>query len=692
VAQLHVRGVEVDWSAVLPQGSPVPLPTYPFQHQRYWLERVPSDKAFWEIVRRQDLVGLAESLNVTADAKLSDVLPALVNWRAGAPVGGGAGTWRHRVEWTPVADRANAPLDGTWLVVSSGDPFADLVCAALAAQGADPVLVGPADVPAVAVAGQTGGILLLPTAIHGDAASAGVTSAVSLLQDLGRAGVEAPVWITTRDAVAVDDGDAVTGFEQATLWGLGPVVRQEKPELWGGLVDLPLSCTEDTASALVKALAEGEDQFAVRSSGLLARRLVRAPAQGDPWRPAGTALITGGTGALGAHTARWLAREGAEHLVLASRRGQDAPGAADLKRELEDLGVRVTLAACDVSDRAALAHLVAEYPPTVVVHAAAVLDDATLDALTPERIEEVLNTKARTALHLHELTRDLELSAFVLFSSMAGTLGSAGQGNYAPGNAFLDALAWHRRAQGLPATSIAWGPWAAGGGFAERTEIMDMAHRHGVSPMRPDAAVQALGSVGDPYVLVADVDWDQFPRGSFLVGGLRQPEREQQPALADRLAELTEAEQARLVLTTVQAALAAVLGHPTAEAIGVDRAVSELGMDSMTAMDLRNRLSAETGLPLPATLVYNHPTIAALAEYLLTRLRKRLPAAESSVDAELSRLEAAVTRLPTDKAERGRVAGRLRALLSEVEPAKRADFTDVAQDELLALIDEEFGK
>ena len=385
---------------------------------------------------------------------------------------------------------------------------------------------------------------------------------------------------------------------------------------------------------LLGCLAGPEDPRAVRPAGVLgARRAGAGPGRPGPaWTPAGTVLVTGATGAVGTRLARWLAARGAEHLLLVSRRGADAPGAEDLRAELTAAGTRVTLAGCDLTDADAVARLLdavpADVPLGAVFHTAAVLDDATLGTLTPERAAAVLRPKVDGALILDRLTRDADLSAFVLFSSLAGTVPNDGQASYAAANAFLDAFAAHRRAAGRVATSIAWGSW--GGGGAVTAAADERLSRQGVRAMDPDLALAALGRVldaGEESVVVADIDWDRFlpavtavrpaPLLSDLTpvrtGSDPDPDRDD---LARRLSGVGETEQGRILLDVVRTATAETLGFAGTDLVGRTRSFRDLGTNSVSAVALRNRLAAATGLRLSVSLVFDHPTPAELAEHL----------------------------------------------------------------------------
>jgi candicidin polyketide synthase FscB len=360
----------------------------------------------------------------------------------------------------------------------------------------------------------------------------------------------------------------------------------------------------------------------------------------------GTVLVTGGTGALGGLVARHLVSgHGVRHLLLLSRRGSEAPGADVLREELSALGATVTVVACDAADRdalaAVLAEVPAEHPLTGVVHAAGVLDDGILSALTPERLAAVLRAKADAAWNLHELTRGSDLTAFVLFSSVAGVFGAPGQGNYAAANAFLDALAAHRQANGLPAQSFAWGPWDTSGGGMLGTLTDDTAGRiarSGVAPLAPDrglALFDAGRAAGDAVVVPVAVDISAL-RAQAATGGVppvfrklvRTPARravtaaprESGSTLRQRLAALPAAERDRLLVALVTEQVAAVLGHTTADSVQPTRAFKDTGFDSLTAVELRNRMNAATGLRLPATLIFDYPTPVALADHLRAEL------------------------------------------------------------------------
>ncbi|MFJ1709420.1 type I polyketide synthase [Kitasatospora sp. NPDC088346] len=670
LAELHVLGVPVDWAAVFPDGGGrVELPTYPFQQQHYWLvpaERAdgpaaaaPADGRFWDAVEREDSAALAAALRIEdapTRGSLAAVLPPLASWlrhsRGRAAVDG----WRYRVGWRPLPAAGTGRPQGRWLVAvpagAGGDPAAEGCLRALAEHGAEATVWEVADTGRAALAARLAelrpdGVLSLlalderPYA-EGSALPAGLVATVALLQALGDAGSVAPLWCATRGAVSVGRSDRLAAPLQALAWGLGGVAGVEYPQRWAGLVDLPELLDARARARLAGLLAggDGEDQVALRPSGLYGRRLERAAATdgGAPWAPApdGTVLVTGGTGALGAHVARWLARSGARHLLLTGRRGPDAPGAAELVAELAALGASATVAACDVADRAALAALLAAVPAKrplrAVVHAAGVLDDGVLDALTPERAAGVLRPKVDAALHLDELTRGLDLQAFVLFSSLAGTLGGTGQGGYAAANAFLDALAQRRRAAGRTATSVAWGLWGgeslAGGATGERLV------RDGLPAMAPQAAVAALQQAldqDDTRVVVADFAWERFVRAftalrpSALLRDLPEavrvaPEAAGDDVLAARLAGLDRAGRLAAVTELVRTEVAGVLGHPDPSAIEPERVFKDIGFDSLTAVELRNRLAGATGLRLSVTLVFDYPTTAALAGHLLSQL------------------------------------------------------------------------
>ncbi|MBA6441141.1 type I polyketide synthase [Streptomyces sp. GMR22] len=746
LAELHVHGVAVGWEQVFAgRGArKVELPTYAFQRQRYWLEdRAEAsggstaadsvDARFWDAVEREDLEALAEALDVEGSGSLGELLPALSSYRRQQRERATVDGWRYRVSWKPVPDATTGSLSGTWLLAVPAS-LADSELTQTISQGLEksgarvvPVAVdtdtdrdGLARRLLAAVDGESDVRVLSLLALD-EEPSAGepvVTSGLALtlwlVQAVAGLGVSVRLWSASRGAVSVGRSDRLASAAQAQVWGLGGVASLEYPQIWGGLVDLPETLDERAVARLAGVLSaeSGEEQVAVRGSGVFAKRLVRAPApeatSADGWRARGSVLVTGGTGGLGGHVARWLARTGAEHLVLTSRRGMEAEGAAGLKAELEELGARVTVAACDAADREALAAVLEaipqEFPLTAVVHTAGVLDDGVLDALTVQRAAGVLRPKVDAARNLHELTAGMDLSAFVLFSSAAGTLGGPGQGSYAAGNAYLDALASQRRADGLPATSIAWGAWA-GSGMAVDGELEEQMRRGGMAPMNPELAISALQRAMDldeTFLLVADAAWERL--GAELGGdrpapllaeltGTQRPNASPVPAdpaatesaaaeLRASLEPLPSAKRQRNLRKLVRQHVAAVLVHATPDAIENDRSFTELGFDSLTAVQLRNRLGAITGLELPTTLAFDYPNLTALAAHLETGMFPQGGGAEQH-DPEEDRIREALAAIPL---ARFREAGLMDTLL-ELAHLSENGSESAPQEEMSSAVD-----
>ena len=432
--------------------------------------------------------------------------------------------------------------------------------------------------------------------------------------------------VATRRAVAAGQDEDVFSLALAPVWGLLAAAQSEHPDRIV-LVDLESPADEIDEAVLRQAAASGEPRTAIRGGRPYAPRLTRLPTTGTAVLD-GTVLVTGGTGGLGRLLARHLVTaHGVRRLVLASRSGPAAPGIADLVSEL-DAGpdVEVSVVACDVADPAALARLRADHDITAIVHAAGVLDDGVVDALTPERLDAVLLAKADAAWHLHETFPDV--TAFVLFSSVSGLLGTAGQANYAAANTALDALAAHRRANGLPAVSLAWGAWAHG--MAADDAVAERTARAGLPPLPAEQALElfdAALAVDRALVVPLRVETAALTDPPPLLRGLvRGPARRtartggEPTGLAARLAGLGAPEQHRALVELVRAEVAAILGYATPGLVEPDQAFKDLGFDSLTAVELRNALAGGTGLRLPATLVFDHPTIAVLASHLRAEL------------------------------------------------------------------------
>jgi acyl transferase domain-containing protein len=554
--------------------------------------------------------------------------------------------------------------------------------------------------------------------------------------------------LLTEGAVATHARDEAPDPVEASIWGL---VRSAQAEHPGRFVLVDLDRVRESWDSLPGALLLDEPQLALREGEVLAPRLADiAPTEhAKPasercfaaFGPRDSVLVTGGTGLLGGLVARHLVAEhGVRSVVLASRGGIGAPGAPELQSELEQLGASVTVVACDVSDREDLAGLIGavnkENRLRAVIHAAGVLDDGLLDALTPERIDRVLAPKVDSAWYLHELTKDLDLSAFVLFSSAAAIFGGPGQASYAAANAFLDALATLRRAQGLPGASVAWGLWsqssAMTGHLGERDvrrierlglrtlqveeglELFDAVCELGDHPKpgqapgldgapgHDDPEDAEMGPMGEATVVAVPLDLaalrvqarnEGLP--ALLRGLLRVPLRRAAEgvggSLVQRVVGLSEEERERVVLELVRGEVAGVLGHSTAAAVDPGRAFKELGFDSLAAVELRNRLELVTGLRLAATLVFDYPSALVLAGHLLEEVSRHAQPAGALAEGELIKFEQMLSVLEDDN-ERARVASRLRALLVRVESDGSSQHGVVVAEQIQEASDEEiFG-
>nr|WP_225859507.1 type I polyketide synthase [Streptomyces albicerus] len=534
----------------------------------------------------------------------------------------------HTVDWAPV-EAGSATSTPVLARIGAGETYADLDALERAlAEGAEAPQAVLAVVPTVGADA--------PDSVH-----ATTVQALELVQRWlasERLG-EARLVVVSRGAVSVA-GEAAD-VAQAAVWGLLRSAQSEHP---GRFVLVDADGEEPDWGAV---LGVDEPQLAVRGGRVLVPRLARAaavvPERAPVFDSEGTVVITGGTGGLGAVFARHLATvHGVRHLLLLSRRGPAADGAAELVAELEALGAQARVAACDVADRDQLAAVLGslERPLTGVVHAAGVLDDGVIDSLSPEHLARVMRPKADAAWHLHELTAGADLSAFVLFSSVAALIGSPGQGNYAAANAALDALAASRRAAGLPATSLAWGLWGDAGGMAGELGEADLARleRTGVGALSQERGLELFDlALGADAALLAPVQLDPAAlraqaRAGLLPALLRglapvpAKRTETGGSLAQRLAGVAEADRERILLDAVREQVAAVLGHASAAAIDTDRAFKDLGFDSLSAVELRNRLTQSTGVRLPATLVFDHPTPAAVAKLLLSEIGGVAPA------------------------------------------------------------------
>lgn len=656
LGSLHAAGCQVDWKSVNPAlARPVALPSYAWQRERYWLDHV---RAY-------------SPLNQSAPVHEAPALPSR------------AAEWLYETVWRPSEEPAPQahPATGVWLVLADARGVGLRLAAELQRAGNDCVIVRAVDGieaddsetvageirRACAEAAASGrpwrGVVHLWSldAARGDDVAAEAVEGqqarscgamLALVQAIARLSDAAPptIWVATRGVHAIADPAEPLAVSQAPVWGLARTLNVEHPGIRCVRVDLPED-DETSLAALRSALEhdDGEDQLAFPEGARHVARLRRL----DPGtasvpirlRQDATYLVTGGLGALGRCTARWLVERGARHLVLVGRSADS--GAADgLVEQLAAAGATVTIARADVSSEADVGRLFAGisatgFPLKGIVHAAGVLQDGVLLQQDWARFRRVFASKVAGAWNLHLASRSLDLDFFVLYSSLASLLGSAGQGNYAAANAFLDALAHERRRRGLAATSINWGAW---GGSGMAASLDDASRRRlaeiGIGTMDPEIAIEGLElalASGRPQVGVLAIDWQRFraarSAGACYVteidGAAAEKKKDDPRELLAALEQAPVERRMAVLLQHVRAQALSVLGVPPGHPLDNEQGLRDAGLDSLMALELKNRLQQSVGQPLPATLAFDFPTIAALTSFIgeqVLRLRVIEPA------------------------------------------------------------------
>ncbi|MEZ4868997.1 MAG: type I polyketide synthase [Caldilineaceae bacterium] len=734
---LYCAGAKIDWAGFergYPARRKISLPTYPFERQRYWVnERAEATKPVattptMELLNEGDLPRLAAHLDLPAElsAEQQALLAALLEHHQQELTASTLPDWFYTLTWQPQAETALStpqPL-GAWLILADAGGMGQAVATYLQTQGIACQLIkqgewAQADPTAFAarLAGRSTppqqilylwGLDEVTRADRDDTSlfatqQAACSGLLTLLQTLAADSqyAQAKLWVVTQNAVATPtaptDAAQPLALAQTPLWGLGRVAALEHPTLWGGLIDLPPACAADQAEygrQLVTAIthANGENQLALRQGRSYVARLVRKKVAPAPSQPVSTLidgestyLVTGGLGALGLQVIRWLAQQGARHLVLIGRSGATRPEAAAAVRELEQRGVQVLVAPVDVADRTALAALFDQIATTLpslrgIIHTAGVLDDGVLLQQNWTRFAQVMAPKVQGAWHLHTLTRHLPLAFFVCFSSTAALLGNQGQSNYAAANAFLDGLMYERRRQGLPGLSINWGPWNAAG-MAQRLGAVPQQRLAAqglrlIEPVQGTAALERLLLQAAPQVAVLPIDWAAVQPGALghqpsLSAWLGNTVAEVGAPTVDLLTQLETlplAERQSALRGYVQREIATVLHFAEAQQVNPRQNFFDLGIDSLMALELKNRFERTLQRPLGATLFFNYHNVEALVGHLAHDVLAWHGANGASAVPQPAPGAARATTLDT---------------LDTV--------ADLSEDELLALIDEEFA-
>ncbi|MGY0063228.1 type I polyketide synthase [Streptomyces sp. LZ34] len=712
---------------------------------------------FWSAVDTQDLPALSETLGLGEEdgrrSSLGAVLPTLSRWHRERHERATVNSWRYRIGWRLLPDLVPAAVAGWWLLVvppEDAEPWADACERALTAGGGEVrrlVADGrtgtaelAASLRALCAAGPSpaGVLSLLPLDERPHetfpAVIGGVTGTLVLLRALLEAELDAPLWCATRGAVAVADDERPQAPAQAQVWGLGRVAALEHPMAWGGLVDLPASIEDLAPDLLCATLAgrDGEDQVALRPAGAFARRLLSAPLDAEAptreWTPREGVLVTGGVAGAAAHVARWLATSGTKRIVLLAPGGEAAPGGAELVAELAELGAEATVvdgvpsepsARHELADRLAASGLRVR----TIIHTGAPGDRAPLAELTPDQLAKALSAAVGGADRLAELCGLEADDPVVVFSSVVAVWGAGEHGARAAADAYLDAVARRREVAGGRVVRVAWGVWDD---MAERAAV-ERSELHGLPALDPALALTALRRTLDQdghdeaHAVFADVDWERFAplftlaRASRLFdeipaarragrAGPGSPESDDSgslTALRDRLTAQKPEARTGTLLALVRTHAASALRYSAAELVEPDQPFNELGFDSLTAVEFRNRLRGATGLSLSPTLVFDYPTPTALAVHLVSRVLPAEPAEEPAA-AHLDEIEAALAALDADDPRRSGLTHRLRVLLwrytdgeGASEPREETggdDMETASADEMFALIDREFGE
>ncbi|MEV6365237.1 type I polyketide synthase [Nocardia asteroides] len=526
-------------------------------------------------------------------------------------------------------------------------------------------------------------------------------------------------------------GEAPMDLPGAAVRGLLKAAQSENP---GRLMLIDID--QHAELSLLAGIAEiDEPDLLLRGNDFTAPRLVRVsaalavPTNADSGQNTiaaldgfdrlGTVLITGGTGALGSMLARHLVIEhGVRHLILASRRGLQASGAEQLMQELLDLDAQVTVTACDVSDRNALAALIAavpdQHPLRAVIHTAGMLEDGVFAAMSTEQFESVLPPKVDAAWHLHELTRELNLTAFVCYSSIAGVVGNAGQANYAAANAFLDALARHRGRLGLPATSLAWGLWEQPSSMTEHLDeiVLNQMARSALVPMSSATGMELFDAAlrsGVSALVPAVLDLHSLQNRELAVPGIyrglvrtvrrRVSATATDATFADRLVLLTEEQQRSLVEGLITKEVSEILGHDRRlDVTGEVVTFRDLGFDSLTSVEFKNRLTRITGVRLPATLAFDYPTIADVTDHLLGQLVGSAPSLADVILTKVADLEKLIANTHFDSDSQSKIKRGLDGLVAATSPRDvsmiptiLSTLNDSSDDEVVAFLNEQLG-